>query len=104
MTRRTAEFRIVVATDESSQARAALATVLSVPWPAETHVRAVIARQNRSPYTRSLLLTSLDRRADESAARARRTLAGRWPAAEAVVVNKAAIKGFSTRPNDFAPI
>lgn len=93
MTRRTAEFRIVVATDGSSQARAALATVLAVPWPAETHVRAVIARQRRSPYTRSLLLTSLDRRADESAARAQRTLAGRWPAAEAVVVNKAAIEG-----------
>ncbi len=93
MTRRTAEFRIVVATDESSQARAALATVVAVPWPAETRVRAVVARQTRSPYSRSLLLTALDRRADESAARARRTLAGRWPAAEAVVVNKAAIKG-----------
>ena len=93
MTSRTAEFRIVVGTDESSQARAALATVVAVPWPDETHVRAVIARQSRPPYSRSILLAALDQRADESAARARRTLARRWPGAEAVVVDKTPVEG-----------
>jgi nucleotide-binding universal stress UspA family protein len=83
----------VVATDGSSQARAAVATVLAVPWPAETHVRAVIARQLRPPYSRSILLTALDQSAEEDAARARRTLARRWPSAEAVVVEKAAVEG-----------
>jgi nucleotide-binding universal stress UspA family protein len=82
-----------VATDGSSQARAAVATVLAVPWPAETHVRAVIARQLRPPYSRSILLTALDQSAEEDAARARRTLARRWPSAEAVVVEKAAVEG-----------
>ena len=90
---RTTDFRIVVATDGSSQARAAVATVLAVPWPAETRVRAVIARQSRTPYSRSILLSALDRSADESAAKARHTLARRWPSAEAVVVDKAPIKG-----------
>jgi nucleotide-binding universal stress UspA family protein len=93
VTSRTNELRVVVGTDDSSQARAALATVVAVPWPDETHVRAVIARQGRPPYSRSILLTTLDQRADESAARARRTLAQRWPSAEAVVVDKTPVDG-----------
>jgi nucleotide-binding universal stress UspA family protein len=93
MTTTTAGFRIVVATDGSSQARAAVATVLAVPWPAGTHVRAVIARQLRAPYSRSILLSALDRSAEEDAARARRTLARRWPSAEAVVVERTAVEG-----------
>lgn len=92
MTTRTADFRIVVATDGSSQSRAAVATVLAVPWPAETRVRAVIARQSHPPYSRSILLSALDPSADEGAARVRRRLAGRWPSAEAVVVDEAAVK------------
>ena len=101
VTRRTAEFRIVVATDESSQARAALATVLAVPWPAESHVRAVIARQPRAPYSRSILLSALDQSADEGAARARRTLARRWPSAEAVVVDRSAVEGILQEADRF---
>ncbi len=93
MTTRTGGFHIVVATDGSSQARAAVATVLAVPWPAETHVRAVIARQLRAPYSRSILLSALDQSAEEDVARARRTLARRWPSAEAVVVERAAVEG-----------
>ena len=89
----TTAFRIVVATDGSSQARAAVATVLAMPWPAETRVRAVIARQLRAPYSRSILLSALDQSAEEDAARARRTLARRWPSAEAVVVESAAVEG-----------
>ncbi len=83
----------MVATDESSQARAALATVLAVPWPAETHVRAVVARLSRAPYSRSILLSAPDRSADEAAARARTALARRWPSAEGGVVDKAAVEG-----------
>ena len=93
MIRRTADFRIVVATDGSSQARAAVATVLAVPWPAETHVRAVIARRLRAPYRRSILLSALDPSADDGAARVGRPLAQRWPSVEAVVVDKAAVEG-----------
>ena len=64
-----------------------------MPWPAETRVRAVIARQLRAPYSRSILLSALDQSAEEDAARARRTLARRWPSAEAVVVESAAVEG-----------
>jgi nucleotide-binding universal stress UspA family protein len=87
-----AGFRILVATDGSAHARAALATVVDVPWPDGTRVRAVVAKQGRAPIRRSILLSALDRSADEAADQARRTLAGRWPDAEAVVVDKAAVK------------
>ena len=80
----------MVATDGSPQARAAVATVLAVPWPAETHVRAVIARRLRAPFRRSILLSALDPSADDGAAR---PLARRWPSAEAIVVDKAAVEG-----------
>jgi nucleotide-binding universal stress UspA family protein len=89
----TGGFRIVVASDGSAHARAAVATTLVVPWPAETQVRAVIARQSRPPYSRSILLSALDGTADEDAAAARRTLARRWAGAEAIVVDEAAVTG-----------
>lgn len=93
MTTRTADFRIVVATDGSSQARAAVATVLDVPWPAETHVRAVIAQRLRAPYRRLILLSALGPGANDGAARLGRPLARRWPSAEAVLVDKAPVEG-----------
>ena len=96
---RTAAFRIVVATDGSSQARAAVATVLGVPWPAETDVRAVIARQSRAPYSRSILLSA--QISNENAERARHSLERRWPRAEAVVVDKPAIGGILQEADRF---
>ena len=89
MSIRTAELRIVVGSDGSSQALAAIETVLAVPWPATTHVRVVIARRMRAPYRRLMLLSALDQSADEGAA----PLARRWPSAEAVIVDKAAVEG-----------
>jgi nucleotide-binding universal stress UspA family protein len=77
----TFEFRVVVA------------TVVAVPWPGETYIRAVTARHSRPPYSRSILPIALDQRAEETAALARRTLARRWPAAEAVVVDKTPVEG-----------
>ena len=80
MATRQTHFRILVATDGSAQARAAIATVVDAPWPARTRVRAIV-RQSRAPQ-RSILLSALDRSADDAAARARRALARRWPVEE----------------------
>jgi nucleotide-binding universal stress UspA family protein len=93
MMARRVEFRILAGVDGSAQARAALATLIEGPWPEESLVRAVVARQRRLPHQRSILLSALDRSADETAERARRTLADRWPDAEAVVVDKVPAEG-----------
>ena len=89
----------MVAADGSLQARAAVATVLLVPWPAETDVRAVVARQSRAPYARSILLSA--QISNENAERVRHSLERRWPKAEAVVVDKAAIDGILQEADRF---
>ena len=59
------ELRVLVATDGSRHAQAAIATTLHFPWPVRTCVRAITARRTRAEYWRSILLTALDRGAAE---------------------------------------
>ena len=86
------EFRVIVATDGSNDARAAVTTTGHFPWPAGTHVRVVVARRNRAEYRRSILLTALDRGAEIAADHARRALARRWPDVDVVIVDKAPVR------------
>ena len=60
-------FRVLIATDGSDHARAAIATAIHFPWPAETRVRVVAARKTRAEYRRSILLSALDRSAEAAA-------------------------------------
>jgi nucleotide-binding universal stress UspA family protein len=87
------ELRVLVATDGSRQAQAAIATAVHFPWPARTRVRTVIARRTRKAYTRSILLTAIDRGAEIASNSARRTLSRRWPDVEIEVVDKAPVVG-----------
>ena len=52
MAKKAAAFRVLVATDGSSQAHAAIATVATFPWPLHTRVQAVFARQGRGTARR----------------------------------------------------
>lgn len=85
-------FRVIVATDGSSDARAAVTTAGHFPWPAETRVRVVVARRSRAEYRRSILLTALDRGAEIAADHARRSLARRWPDVDVVIVDKPPVR------------
>ena len=58
---RARRFQVLVATDGSASARAALATAVRFPWPAETRGSAVVVKQVRADYRRSILLSALDR-------------------------------------------
>lgn len=82
-------FRVLVATDGSPHARAAVNLVMKFPWPAHTRVRVVSSRRHGAEYRRSILLAALDRSADAAAESARRTLSRRWPDVEIAVVDKA---------------
>lgn len=68
------ELRVLVATDGSRDAQAAIATTMHFPWPARMRVRAISARRTGADYRRSTLLTALDRGAKKAADSARRTL------------------------------
>ena len=79
-------FRVLVASDGSSQAQAAIATVVTFPWPVQTLVQAV-ARQGRGT--------------PGITASVRRALARRWPDAEVVVVDKPPVDGILSEAQRF---
>ena len=87
------ELRVLVATDGSRDAQAAIATTMHFPWPARTRVRVVSARRTGAEYRRSILLTALDRGAEKAAESARRTLSRRWPDVEIEVLDKTPVEG-----------
>jgi len=87
------ELRVLVATDGSRDAQAAIATTLQFPWPAGTRVRTVTARRTRAAYRRSILLTALDRGAEKAAENARRSLSRRWPDVETDILDKPPVQG-----------
>lgn len=96
----TKEFRVIVATDGSKDARAAVTTARHFPWPADARVRVVVARRNRAEYRRSILLAALDRGAEIAGDSARRALSSRWPDLDVVIVDKepvAAVLGEAER-------
>lgn len=95
-------FRVLVATDGSPQARAAVTTAVQFPWPAQARVRVIVARTTRAQYRRSILLAALDRSAEVAAQSARRSLSRRWPDVEVVVVDKAPVTGILDEAERFA--
>ena len=101
MARKT-EFRVLVATDGSRQAKAAIATTVDFPWPLRTRVRVVVARKSGPQRTRSILLnTVLDRGAQIAATNARRLLSRRWPEVEVVLADKTPVSGILAEAERF---
>jgi len=89
-------FHVLIATDGSTAARAAMTTVVRMPWPAGSQGSAVVAKQVRADYGRSILLTALDRTSEITARSAARALRKRWPDGGARVVDAAPIDAILT--------
>lgn len=88
--KRTKSFRVVVATDGSANARAAVAAAVRFPWPRGARAEVLVAHHSEVPGgSRGPVLTALDRNVTRIVANARRALARRWPDAEAVVARDA---------------
>lgn len=81
------DFRVLVATDGSTHARAAIATARTLLWPADTRVRAVVARRSRWSPLRRRAVDALRGHFERVAAGAGRTLRQTWPNADATVVD-----------------
>ena len=95
-------LRVLVATDGSPHARAAVNIVPKFPWPTGTSVRIVSARRTTGEYRRSILLSALDRSADAAAQSARRTLSRRWPDVNVSVVDRAPVAAILAEAERFA--
>ena len=86
-------FHVLIATDGSTPARVALTTAVRFPWPAGARGSAVVAKQVRAEYRRSILLATLDRTAEFTAKRAERAISRRWPDGHARVVDASPVEG-----------
>jgi nucleotide-binding universal stress UspA family protein len=85
---------VLVATDGSPEARAAVAAAVAFPWPAGTRAAGVVAR--RTLVTRGrpqYFVTAFDRVYQRAAASAQRALATRWPDSEVAVVDATPVEG-----------
>ncbi len=86
-------FRLLVATDGSPSARAALMTACVFPWPRDSYARGVVALPpewfNRPEYVRSAVAKSFER----LAASARRQLRRHWPEAEVLFEHRQPVEG-----------
>lgn len=89
---RTERFHLVIAADGSAAAKAAVATAVRFPWPDSVRASAVVAKQVRAEYRRSILLAALDQTTELVAKNTGRALSRRWPDAEVHVVDKSAVE------------
>lgn len=87
------QFRVLIATDGSMPARAALTTAVRFPWPAGARGSAVVAKEAIIEFRRAILLAALDRTAEFTARSAERTLSKRWPDGHARVVDAPPVEG-----------
>lgn len=83
---RVKRFHVVIATDGSVAAKAAVGTAVRFPWPDSARAFTVVAKQVRADHRRSILLAALDRTAEFVAKGAARAMSRRWPDAEVRVV------------------
>lgn len=81
------DFRVVVATDGSPDARAAVAVAVAFPWPARSQGQAVVARPRPALVAEwpAGVRTVVDESFHRIAAAAQQVLRRRWPTAEVVV-------------------
>jgi nucleotide-binding universal stress UspA family protein len=84
---RTRPLRLLVATDGSSTAQAAVATAVMFPWPRGTRAHVVVAHRTEARAAAGVSRT-LARSAAPIAAGARRALARRWPDVQVVLANR----------------
>lgn len=81
-------FGVIVATDGSPAAIAAVATTIAFPWPARARVNGVVARRTPSTAGRpGYVLAAWDRHWARVAASATRALVRRWPDAAVAIVD-----------------
>jgi nucleotide-binding universal stress UspA family protein len=87
--KRRRQFTVLVATDGSPEARAAVALTAAFPWPEGTRVHGVVARRGIRTFQRpQYVVAAFDRAFQRTARDAQHVLRRRWPDATVVVEDK----------------
>jgi nucleotide-binding universal stress UspA family protein len=85
---------VLVATDGTAEARAAVAAAVAFPWPAGTRVAGVVARRTLATRGRpAYFVAAFDRAYRRAATAAQRALARRWPDCAVAVVDATPAEG-----------
>ena len=88
--RRRGGFRVLIATDGSPAAQAALSTACAVPWPRGSQVRGLVASPpNWIGGPPAYVQIAVSKAFERTATAARRSLAKHWPDAEVTVAEQA---------------
>ncbi len=92
------QFRVVVATDGSAVARAAVAAAVAFPWPRRSLATGVVARGHAAETMEwtSAVWEAIERGLQRVAAEARRVLRERWPDAEVVLSGRPPVPAILT--------
>jgi nucleotide-binding universal stress UspA family protein len=94
-------FCVLVATDGSPEAHAAVAAAATFPWPAGTRVLGIVAKRRLRTFQRPQYVVDAFNRAFRTAARhAERILTRSWPDARVVVEDKWAADAILSRARD----
>ncbi|MGH7322446.1 MAG: universal stress protein [Candidatus Rokuibacteriota bacterium] len=95
-------FRVLLATDGSPAARAAVAATLMFPWPEPTRVQCIVARKTRaSGRRRARVADAPDRRLRRIVETVSRALARRWPDAEVAILDMSPLKAVLSQARRF---
>ena len=80
-------WSVLVATDGTREARAAVAATAAFPWPSGTRVSGVVVRTFVPEGRPAFFMKAFDRVYRRVATAAQRVLAARWPGAEVAVID-----------------
>lgn len=94
---RSREFRVLIASDGSLSATAAVVSAQRFPWPEGTRAFGVIAREPVNPQLRPASRATFDRASKAIAENTATALEGRWPGVRVGLVRGPAVGAIVTR-------
>jgi len=94
-------FRLLVATDGSRSAHAAIATALEFPWPDPSRARGLVALGRVAPALAPTLRAAAVRSLYQEVEPTRRLLARRWPDADVVALHDSPAEGILAEARRF---
>ena len=95
------QHRILIASDGSLTAQAALATALKFPWPASARMRAIVARESWFPTVSVQTRAAVETTFEDAELAAHRALVRRWPESKVMLIDAAPVEAILAEAERF---